>query len=151
MRSSAPRAVGDILSTAVPQLRDRLVEQVIRRRWRSLVGPEVARRAQPGTLTGDCLQVIVDNSPWLHELTLRSPQIAATLAQELGPTTVRSLKVTLGRLDPEARPSARPHEEPARVVTERERVAIDGALVPITDPELAHSLRRLLVKSRRFS
>ena len=151
MRSSAPRAVGDILSTAVPQIRDRLVEQAVRRGWLSLVGPEVARRAQPGALAGHCLQVVVDNSPWLHELTLRAPEIVAVLAREYGPDTVRSIKVTLGRLEPAAPPPGRPAAAAARAVAESERRAIDDAVAPITDPVLADSLRRLLVKSGRFS
>jgi Dna[CI] antecedent DciA-like protein len=151
MRSSAPRAVGEILSTAVPQLMPRLVEQAVRRQWRSLVGFELARRAQPRVLSGDCLEVVVDNSPWLHELTLRAPQIVAAIGRELGPGTVRSLKVTLGRLEAEAPPSVRPPAEPARRVTEAERRAIDQAVAPVADLVLAASLRRLLVKSGRFS
>ena len=146
MRSSAPRAVGDILSTAVPQIRDRLVEHAVRRGWLSLVGPEVARRAQ-----GIELQVVVDNSPWLHELTLRAPQIVAALARAYGPHTVRSIKVTLGRLEPPAPPPGRPAAAAARAVAESERRAIDDVVAPIADPALADSLRRLLVKSGRFS
>ncbi len=95
--------------------------------------------------------MVVDNSPWLHELTLRAPEIVVTLAREFGPATVRSLKVTLGRLESEALPPVRPPVEPARPVTERERRAIEDVVAPITDPALADSLRRLLVKSRRFS
>lgn len=151
MRSPTPRAVGEILPAAVPQIADRLVEQAIRRQWRSLVGPEAARRARPGTLAGDCLQVVVDNSPWLQEMTLRAPEIVAALARQFGPATVRSIKVTLGRLEPEppAPPRARP--DPAPRPTDEERQRIDALLDPIADRELADSLRRLLVKTRRFS
>ncbi len=54
-------------------------------------------------------------------------------------------------LESEALPPVRPPVEPARPVTERERRAIEDVVAPITDPALADSLRRLLVKSRRFS
>src|SRR5207302_10004672 len=118
MRSSAPRAVGDILSTAVPQIRDRLVEQAVRRGWLSLVGPEVARRAQPGALTGHCLQVVVDNSPWLHELTLRAPQIVAALARAYGPKRCRRSRSRWGGPSPPRPPPAgRPPAPPARAPT----------------------------------
>ena len=151
MRLSAPCAVGDILPTAVPQIADRLVEQAIRQQWRSLVGSEVARRAQPGTLAGDCLQVVVDNSPWLQEITLVAPDIVAALARAFGLAAVRSLRVTFGRLEAEAPPPARGRGEPARRVGDDERRAIDALLAPITDEDLAESLRRLLVKSGQFS
>lgn len=151
MRRSAPRAVGEILPAAVPQIAARLAEQAIRRRWRSLVGHEVARRARPGTLTGDCLEIVVDNSPWFQEIALRTRDIVAALAGELGPGTVRSLKVTLGRLEPDTAPPVRPPAQPGHRVSDEERRAIDALLAPITDRGLAESMRRLLVKTRRFS
>ena len=151
MRSSAPRAVGEILLAAVPQVADRLLEQAIRRRWRSLVGPEVARRTQPGTLTGDCLQVVVDNSPWCQEITLRAPEIVAVLAREFGPARVRSLRVTLGTLDADPRSALREDTPPDRRVTHEERRTIDALLTPIADRDLRDSMRRLLVKTRRFA
>src|SRR5438093_9397974 len=95
MKRSAPSAVGEILPRAVPGLADYLVEQDIKREWRRLVGPDVARRCQPGALAGECLQVIVDNSPWLQEMTLRTPEVVAKLSARFG-NRVRSLRVTLG-------------------------------------------------------
>ena len=151
MRTSAPRAVGEILPAAVPQVADRLLEQAIRRGWRSLVGPEVARRTQPGTLSGGALQVVVDNSPWCQEITLRSPEILAALAREFGPARVRSLKVTLGRLDADPRPALREPTPPEHRVTDAERRTIDALLTPIADRDLRDSMRRLLVKTRRFA
>ena len=41
MRARAPRAVADLLATAVPQLRDRLLEFEIRRAWSAVVGTDV--------------------------------------------------------------------------------------------------------------
>lgn len=155
MSLSAPRAVGDILPQAVPQLADRLVEFAIRRRWRSLVGPllgsEAARRIQPGALSGERLHVVVDNSPWLQEVTLRGPDIVAALTREFGPGTVRSLKVTLGPIDADPTPPVRRQAEPGQRVTDDERRAVDLLLAPITDPDLARSMRRLLLKTGRFS
>ena len=151
MRSSAPRAVGEILPAAVPQVADRLLEQAIRRRWRSLVGPEVARRTQPGTLAGGSLQVVVDNSPWCQEITLRAPAIVAALAREFGPTRVRSLRVALGTLDADTRPALREPTPPDHRVTDEERRTIDALLTPIADRDLRDSMRRLLVKTRRFA
>ncbi|MBI3630187.1 MAG: DUF721 domain-containing protein [Candidatus Rokubacteria bacterium] len=155
MRPSAPRAVGDILPLAVPQIADRLAELTIRRQWRSLVGPilgsEAARRTQPAGLMGDRLHVVVDNSPWLQEVTLRAPEIVGALDRALGPGTVRTLKVTLGRIETDSPPPSRPPAEPGHRVTDEERRAVDDLLASITDPDLAASMRRLLLKTRRFS
>src|SRR5438093_5305827 len=151
MRTSAPSPRGKIRPAAVPQGADRLLEQAIRRGWRSLVGPEVARRTQPGTLSGGGLQVVVDNSPWCQEITLRSPEILAALAREFGPARVRSLKVTLGRLDADPRPALREPAPPEHRVTDAERRTIDALLTPIADRDLRDSMRRLLVKTRRFA
>src|SRR2546430_16592571 len=72
MRARAPRAVADLLATAVPQLRDRLLEFEIRRAWSAVVGTDVARRARPQSLAAGRLTVVADNSPWPQEPTLRS-------------------------------------------------------------------------------
>jgi hypothetical protein len=150
MRRSAPSAVREILPVAVPGLAEHLVEQHIRREWRHLVGPDVARRCQPGALSGDCLQVVVDNSPWLQEMTLRTPEILTVLAGRFG-GRVRSLRVTLGTLP---RPESREPSTP-RVRSERldaaDRAAIDELVAGLPDPSLAESMRRLLIKWRRSS
>ena len=73
MKSRAPRAVGELLVSALPQLEERLLVQRMRRAWGALVGDDLARRAQPQALVKGCLTIVVDNSPWLHELTLRTP------------------------------------------------------------------------------
>jgi len=80
VRAAAPRSVADLLVSAVPDLRDRLLEHRIRRAWPAVVGGDAARRAQPRSFVDGCLTVVVDNSPWLHELTLRSDELTRRLA-----------------------------------------------------------------------
>src|SRR5439155_1143299 len=94
MRVGAPRAVADLLVTAVPELRERLAEHHVRRVWSTLVGADVARRAKPQGLVEGCLTVIVDNSPWLHELTLRADELTARLRARF--PALRALRFTLG-------------------------------------------------------
>jgi hypothetical protein len=149
MRVSAPIAVANILPAAVPQLADRLVEHAIRREWRSLVGPEIARRAEPRTLAGGCLQIIVDNSPWCQEITLRAPDIVAALARRFGPSVVRSVRATVAALEPDRPSEPRPDTPATAGVSEAAMRAIEEALAPLTDDELARSVRRLLVKAAR--
>src|SRR5205814_9822565 len=98
MRSGTPRPVADVLA-AVPQIAERLPEYRVRRGWSALVGPDVARRTQPQTLNNGCLHVVVDNSPWLAELTLRAAELTERLHARFA--AVRSLRFTLGTLEGE--------------------------------------------------
>jgi len=129
----------------------RLVEVEIRRRWPSTVGADVARRARPGPLVGDCLHVTVDNSPWCQELTWRAPTLVAALTAQLGPGVVGSLRVTVGTLSPAPETAPAEPPAPARQPSEDEQRAIGALLAPIADGSLASALRRLLIKTGRFA
>src|SRR3989449_9416748 len=110
MRVGAPRAVAHLLVTAVPELRDRLAEHHVRRAWTALVGTDVARRAQPQGLVDGCLTGGVDNSPWLHQLTLRVEELTARLHERFPP--VPALRFTLRSLQPAAPPAPPPPPPP---------------------------------------
>ncbi len=129
--------------SAMPQLQDRLLVQKLRAEWPALVGHEVARRTQPQALANGCLQVTVDNSPWLHEMTLRAPDVAARVGAQF--PAVRSIRFSLG-LPPaeEPPPAARP--APVTLVDD-DRRAIDAAAAAISDRDLAASARRLLTRA----
>lgn len=142
-----PRSLADLLPTALPQMAERLLEYRIRRAWAAAVGPEVARRSQPQMLVNGCLQVVVDNSPWLHELTLRASDLAARLDAEFG--GVRSVRFVLGALESPGTGGERRDARPDPPLTEAELREIDEAVSAIHDPALATSARRLLAKARR--
>jgi hypothetical protein len=148
MKHGTPRAIADVLISAVPQLSDRLPEYHIRRAWAALVGPDMARRTRPQSLTNGCLHVIVDNSPWLHELTLRVAELTARLAAET--PAVRSLRFTLGTLETEPRSRPERRERRTTALTDDDRRDIDEAASAISDPALADVARRLLTTARRF-
>jgi hypothetical protein len=139
MRGGTPRVVGELLVSAVPQLEDRLLVQRLRRAWTGLVGADVARRTQPQALVNGCLHVVVDNSPWLHEMTLRAPDLTARLAAQF--PAVHSLRFVLG-----APPAARPAPRSSRL-TDEDRRAIDAAAAAIPDPDVAAGARRLLARA----
>jgi len=147
MKRASPRRVGDLLTSALPQIEDRLLEFRIRRDWPSVVGREVARRARPEGFAGGTLRVVVDNSPWLHELTLRAADLTGQVGRRF--PAVKSLRLTLGTLDKEAAStgSAPPRPIP---LTAADRADIDAAAAAIPDPGLADAARRLLTTARRF-
>ncbi|HEX6097747.1 MAG TPA: DUF721 domain-containing protein [Thermoanaerobaculia bacterium] len=145
MKRGVPRAVGELLVNAVPQLEDRLLVQRLRRAWTTLVGADMARRAKPQALVNGCLQIVVDNSPWLQELTLRAPELATRLGAQY--PAVRSVRFSLGTPPAEEpTPAARPAPRPSRL-SDDDRRAIDAAAAAIPDPALAAGARRLLARA----
>jgi hypothetical protein len=145
MKSGPPRLVGTLLVEALPQLEDRLLVERLRRAWPALVGPDAARRSRPQALVHGCLQVIVDNSPWLAELTLLAPELTGRLTAAY--PVVRSLRFSLGAPPADERPpAARPAARAARL-TDDDRRAIDAAAAAISDPVLAASARRLMARA----
>ena len=147
MRSGAPRSLADVLPAAVPQLAERLPEHRIRRAWTQMVGVDVARHARPQTLVVGVLHIVVDNSPWLHELTLRAPELTARLRERFD--VVRSLRFSLGTLEAEPSPPAERRERRSVALREDDRRDIDAAASAISDPALAETARRVMTKARR--
>src|SRR5947208_10475250 len=127
MNSRAPRAISELIVNALPELRERLVEEGIRRSWPAVVGAEGARRSRPQRLTNGLLEIAVDNSPWLHELTLRAPDLTTRLRAQFAAIT--SLRFVLTPVLQSA-PSVSPSTCPRLVHLHRERTREYSAAVP---------------------
>jgi hypothetical protein len=152
----SPRRVGSLLTAALPALEERLLERRIHAQWGDAVGPEIARRARPGRLDRGALEVRVDNSPWLAELSLRQQELLAALGRRF-PGAVRVLRVGLGgpwiETPPVAASAAAPAEAapstlPARSLAEEDLAEIDEVVGAVSDPEMARALRHLMQTDR---
>ncbi len=140
-----PVRVREVLVSALPELGDRLMEETIRSEWSRLVGTGLGRRSRPERLKGGVLEVIVDNSPCLQELTLRSREVLTAVQARFAP--VAALRFTLGML---------PAHAPARAQAGRPRAqsrlspedlhVVEAMATTLPDPILAGGLRRLLTK-----
>jgi Dna[CI] antecedent, DciA len=145
----SPVRVGTLLTAAVPALAERMLEEAIRREWTDTVGHDAARRSRPKALRQGTLEVSVDNSPWLQELTLRSASIAAALRKRHGSavTGVRfALGSALGDGDDIPVPAVDGTRAPRRRLNAEEARLVDAAAARVSDPKLATSLKRLLTK-----
>ncbi|HUG38653.1 MAG TPA: DUF721 domain-containing protein [Candidatus Limnocylindrales bacterium] len=155
MRTNAPRSsarrVRDLLTAAVPGLSDHMLEHRIQQEWRQLLPPTLARRSRAGTLERGTLEVRVENSPWLHELTMRSGEVLAALTGRYGAAAVTGLRFVL---DPSRVDAAAPSPAPPPKAVARPRLHPDEAreietmTSALPDAELAHVLRRLITKDR---
>jgi Dna[CI] antecedent DciA-like protein len=142
---SSPVRVRDVLVSAVPELRDRLLEDAIRTDWSRLIGPELGRRSRSGRLHAGVLDVVVDNSPCLQEMTLRSSELLASVQRRF--RAVASLRLTFGALPPVSEPAARrARSEPPSSLSHEELRAVEAMATSLSDPILAGCIRRLLTK-----
>lgn len=148
----SPRRVGSLLTAAVPALEERLRERRIHAQWGDAVGPEIARRARPGRLDRGVLEVRVDNSPWLAELSLRQQELLAALHGHF-PGVVRGLRVGLGPPSIEAPAVAErvtaPAEAAPPTLSAEDLAEIDAVVGVVSDPEIARALRHLMQTDRR--
>lgn len=142
--AGTPRVVGELLLEAMPQLTERLAEERLRRAWTAVVGPDVARRTRPGQFLGGSLDVIVDNSPWLHELTLRQAELLARVREHV--PGVQAVRLVAGGQQP-GRPEPAPRAPRRRALREAERREIDQAVEGVSDAEVAGAARRLLTRA----
>jgi len=135
------------LPDALPQLAERLSEMRLSRSWEAAVGTAVARRSRPGPVVDGCLTVVVDNSPWLHELSLRQRDLLASIQREC--PTVRALRLTIGSVSTQGvDPAAAPRGVP---LSDHDRNEIEEATAIISDVALADAARRLLTRARQAS
>src|SRR5439155_1209265 len=86
------------------------------------------------------------NSPWLHELTLRSDELTRRLAERFG--AVRSLRFASGKVEAEPTSGRAGVRLPAPLDAQAQR-EIDAAAAVIPDPEAAAAARRLMTKAWR--
>jgi hypothetical protein len=151
MRGSgrSPVRVGNLLTRAVPALAERLLEDSIRRDWTQIVGADAARRSRPIALRQGTLQVSVDNSPWLQELTLRSAAITARLHERHG-SALDGVRFVLATGAAPGAPPPDPAQSrttvPSRQLNAEEAREVDDAARRLADHGLAASFRRLLTK-----
>jgi hypothetical protein len=131
----------------MPQLSDRLTEYQVVREWSAVVGADIARRARPRSLANGILEVVVDNSPWLHELTLRAAELTERIQRRFA--DVRALRFVAGAVDTPPAPGPARRERAAAALSASDLREIDDAASAIADPTLAAAARRLLMTARR--
>src|SRR5436309_7648939 len=149
MRVQAPRAVGDLLPAAMPQLGERLLEYKIQTAWTSIVGPDVARRARASAMSGGTLEILVDNSPWLHELTLRSDDLLRRVRERFPEISAVKFALSTAPVAPSSRERTGVPRPERTALTPSDLAEIDLAVSVIPDPTIADAARRLLTTARR--
>ncbi len=125
-----------------PGVRQREVWRV----WGDLVGPQIARHAQPWAITRGRLVVHVTDPIWLHQLSMMRHRLIATLCESLGESVVREIVLRIGEVDdvPMAEPAGPPIEAPIDASRRAEIRELAGSL---GDAPCRDALEQLMVRA----
>ncbi|HXY54468.1 MAG TPA: DUF721 domain-containing protein [Nitrospirota bacterium] len=122
----------------------RLREYRIHGQWDRAVGATIARHAQPYSLRGKKMALIVDSPAWMQQLSLLKPDIIERVNRSLGHNAIRDITLKLGEVTPRGKETG---ERPVpSELTRDEREKIENALREITDAEIRESVRRVMEK-----
>ncbi|MGL4305054.1 MAG: DUF721 family protein [Mycobacteriaceae bacterium] len=94
--SRDPQAFGS-LTSSLAQSRgwsDKVSEGLIFGRWSIVVGDDIAQHAQPVALNEGVLAITAESTAWATQLRLMQAQILAKIAEAIGPSVVKALKIT---------------------------------------------------------
>jgi hypothetical protein len=107
-------------------LESRLQEYRIFGQWEKAVGKVIARHAQPCSLRGKKMTLVVDSPAWMQQLSLLKPEIVGEVAPGAGEAS---------------------EDLPVRADLDRdEREKIKNALQGLHDPEIREAVRRVMEK-----
>jgi hypothetical protein len=117
----------------------------LQQHWPEIVGPQLAKVAQPEGVRSRMLFISVADAVWLQQLKFYQSQVLRNMRRVLGDIPIHRLHCTLATparsaSPPEARPSATgPDSLP--LTSEEERQVVTGT-DSIADPELRELVRR---------
>lgn len=122
----------------------RLSEYRVFGQWEKSVGPVIARHAQPQTVRGKKLTLIVDSPAWMQQLSLLKPEIVEKLNRTLGKETIKDIILRIGEVESRERPSEGPPV--LTVLAQDERDKIEDYLRGISDPAIKEAISRVMEK-----
>lgn len=126
-------------------LESRLQEYRIFGQWEKAVGKVIARHAQPCSLRGKKMTLVVDSPAWMQQLSLLKPEIVEKVNRRLGHNAIRDIMLKLGEVAPGAGEAS--EDLPVRADLDRdEREKIEYALQGLHDPEIREAVRRVMEK-----
>ncbi len=146
-----PVAIADALSSALQRLglEARVRQHDLWRIWPAVVGPQIARHAQPYSVGQGRLIVHVTDSVWLHHLSMMRHHLLRALNERLTPAEIREMVLRVGVV-PEAPigPALRESRSvPTRGIDPARMAEIEDALAPLGDAPFREALRRLWLRA----
>ncbi|MBI4536515.1 MAG: DUF721 domain-containing protein [candidate division NC10 bacterium] len=114
--------------------------------WGDVVGPQIARHAQPWAITRGRLIVHVTDPVWLHQLSMMRHRLVATLSESLGESVVREIVLRIGEVEdvPSVEPSVPPTDAP---IDAAHRAVIRELVSSLGDAPCCDALERLMIRA----
>ena len=150
-----PVKMADAVSAALQRLglEGRVRQHDVWRIWPSVVGPEIARHAQPYSIWQGRLIIHVTDSVWLHHLSMMRHRLVKALNEQLKPAEIREMALRVGEVpvtpagpSPSQTPSSPAGEvDPARIAQ------IEDTLAPLGDAPFREALRQLWLRAAQES
>lgn len=147
-----PVRIAEAVSGALQRLglEGRIRQSEIWAVWPAVVGPQIARHAQPHAIAHGRLIVHVTDPVWLHHLSMMRPKVIAALNGKLRSSTVRELTLRVGEVEPPPATSpGPPHPTPEPPADPAHVARVEALLHPLGDVPFRDALRRLLLRARR--
>jgi hypothetical protein len=146
-----PVTIADAVSAALQRLglEGRVRQHDLWRVWPLVVGPQIARHAQPFSVWQGRLIVHVTDSVWLHHLSMMRHRLVQALNERLAPVEIREMVLRVGEV-PAAPigPSPLPPRSASVGEVDPVRMAeIENALAPLGDAPFRDALRRLWLRA----
>ena len=142
--------VGEILQKSIQRmdLSRRLEEYGVWPIWNEVVGPTIARNAQPERIREGTLFVKVPSPTWMQQLQYMKEMIRERLNQSLRREVVKNIFFFVGKLetDPAASQAKEVRREPPPPSDSK---LTDEELGAVKDPEIRRALRRLFAAHSR--
>jgi len=107
----------------------------------------IARHAQPLSVRGRKLTLIVDSPAWMQQLSLLKPEIVKKVNASLGREAIREITLKLGEVPSSSVSSASTEAPVVRASLSREvRAQIEDYVQEIHDPDTREAVRRVIEK-----
>jgi len=149
-----PVKIADAVSATLQRLglESRVRQHDIWRVWPLVVGPQIARHAQPHSLWHGRLIVHVTDSVWLHHLSMMRHRLVVALNEKLTPAEIREMVLRVGEISAVpmgAAPKVDAPTEAQRTIDPARAAEIEEALAPLGDAPFRDALRRLWLRAAR--
>jgi predicted nucleic acid-binding Zn ribbon protein len=114
-RSNRPEPIGAILTKLLDGSHwgKHIKELKTLSHWREIVGPRIAKHAQPESFRDGVLVIAVQNSIWLSHLRFLTADLQEKLNREIPSSPVKEIHFRLGSVEP-ASDSRSPRRAPPR-------------------------------------
>jgi predicted nucleic acid-binding Zn ribbon protein len=125
-------------------LEGRLNEYRVFGLWEKTVGGVIAHHAQPQSVRGKKLTLIVDSPAWMQQLSLLKPEILEKVNRGLGKDSIRDITLKLGEV---ASTERQADGIPVRASLDQEDHAkIEQYVHEIDDPDMKNTIKRVIEK-----